>query len=167
MVISDQVTIKPPGGRRSRPPGGLSLPAACWLLAGATLIAAAPVGWHGYLRQQAAGLAAALAAAATCWVSATIALVISGWLAGSPNAVSGILGGTLIRLAGPLLVTAANGAAHTPIFQAGLFGYMVVFFLYTLAVETALLLGLLGGREIANSAAVPGRGKRQEVLSDG
>lgn len=167
-MISDQVTTKPPGGRRSKPLGGrLSLPAACWLLAGATLIAAAPVGWHGYLRQQAAGLEAALAAAATCWVSATIALVISGWLAGSPNAVSGILGGTLIRLAGPLLVTAANGAAHTPIFHAGLFGYMVVFFLYTLAVETVLLLGLLGGREIANSAAVHRRGKGQEVLSDG
>lgn len=154
-MIRDQVTIKPPLGKT---PGRLTLPTACVLLTGATLVAAVLVGWHAYTRQQAAGLEAALAAAATCWLFATTALVLTVWLAGSPNAVSGILGGTLIRLAGPLLVTAANGATRTPIFQAGLFGYMTVFFVYTLAVETVLLLGMIGGA-IAHSATADGAAK--------
>lgn len=155
-MISDQVTAKPHGGKRAA--GRLTLPTACGLLAGATLVAAVLVGWHAYTRQQAAGLEAALAAAATCWLSATIALAITVCLAGSPNAVSGVLGGTLIRLAGPLMVTAANGAARTAIFQAGLFGYMVVFFVYTLAVETVLLLGVIGGTT-AHAATAGGAAK--------
>lgn len=156
-MISDQVTVKPHSGKS--PAGRLTLPTACGLLAGATLAAALLAGWHAYMRQQVAGVEAALAAAATCWLSATIALAITAKLAGSPNAVSGILGGTLIRLAGPLMVTAANSSARTPIFEAGLFGYMTVFFVYTLAVETVLLLGVIGGTTAhAATAGGPAKG---------
>jgi hypothetical protein len=155
-VISEQETNQ----ATSRPGFRLSLPAACALLAGATLAAAIVVGWYAHARQQTTGLEAALEAAVTCWLSATGALIVGGLLAGTPNAVSGILGGTLLRLAGPLLVTAANGAAGTPVYRAGLFGYMVVFFLYTLAVETLLLVSVIGGGLAASGAAARGPASR-------
>lgn len=123
----------------------LSLSAACAILAAAMAPAGALAGWLAYARHSAAGLQAALLAAVTCWLSATVALMLAGLLAGTPQAISGILGGTLVRLAGPLLITAGCAALGSPLSAAGLFGYMLVFFLYALAIETVLLIGLVRG----------------------
>lgn len=128
----------------NRPAGfHLSLPLACSILTAAMLPAGALAGWHAYARHSTAGLQAALLAAVTCWLSATVALVLAGLLAGTPQAISGILGGTLVRLAGPLLVVVGCAAAGSPLAAAGLFGYMAVFFLYVLLIETLLLIGLV------------------------
>lgn len=145
-MTGDQVLIQPTGQPRVR----MGLPMACAVLAAATLAAALVGCWYAQSRSAAAtetnGVAAAVVAAITCWLSATGALAVTSLLAGTPNAVSGILAGTLFRLGGPLLVTAVNGAAGTPVYRAGLFGYMVVFFIYTLVVETLLLVALIHGR---------------------
>lgn len=135
----------------------LSLPVACSILAAAMAPAGALAGWSAYARHSTAGLQAALLAAVTCWLSATVALILAGLLAGTPQAISGILGGTLVRLAGPLLVTAGCAASHSPLSAAGMFGYMVVFFLYALAIETVLLIGLVR----SSSSLAP----RRSVLS--
>ena len=165
-MIGDPLIIQP----TTRPRLHLGLPAACALLAAATLAAAVIACWYAQARptpgMEKAGIAAPVVAAVTCWLSATSALTITGLLAGMPNAVSGILGGTLVRLAGPLMVTAANGAAGTPVFQAGLFGYMVVFFVYTLIVETLLLVAVIGGRQ-GRGRTVADQGCGRGILTDG
>lgn len=148
-VVSKQ-TIRPAGFR-------LSVPVACAILTAAMVPAGALAGWHAYARHSTAGLQAALLAAGTCWLSATAALVLTGIFTGTPQAVSGILGGTVVRLAGPLLVTAACAASRSPLSAAGLFGYMVFCFLYTLVVETLLLVGLV--RSVASQpGAAVGKG---------
>lgn len=130
--------------QHNRPAGcHLSLPLACSILTAAMLPAGALAGWWAYAHHAMAGLQAVLLAAVTCWLSATVALVLAGLLAGTPQAISGILGGTLVRLAGPLLVVAGCAAARSPLAAAGLFGYMAVFFLYVLVIETLLLIGLV------------------------
>lgn len=134
-VVSEH-TVRPAGFR-------LSLPVACVILTAAIVPAGALAGWHAYARHSTAGLQAAMLAAATCWLSATAALVLTGLLAGTPQAISGILGGTLVRLAGPLLVTVSCAVSRSPLAAAGLFGYLVVFFFYVLVIETLLLLGLV------------------------
>lgn len=149
----------PAASRQAVRPMGfqLSLSAACAILAAAMAPAGALAGWQAYARHSTAGLQSALLAAVTCWLSATLALMLAGLLAGTPQAISGILGGTLVRLAGPLLVTAGCAAARSPLSAAGLFGYMVVFFLYALLVETVLLVGLVR----SSSSLAP----RENVLS--
>lgn len=139
-----------------RPAGfPLTLPGACALLAAAIAPAGALAGWQAYTRHSTTGLQAALLAAVTCWLSATAALVLTGLLTGTPQATSGILGGTVVRLGGPLLVTAACAASRSPLSAAGLFGYMVVFFLYGLALETLLLIGLVRAAKSQASPSMP------------
>jgi len=124
-----------------RPP---SLTLACLLLAIAAAVAGAAVGFVAYQRQGFAGLQAAVVADVVCWLSATAALLLAGSLRNTPHAVSGILGGTLVRLIPPLAVAGLYRVAAPAVSQAGLFGYMVLFFLLMLVVETLLLVWLLG-----------------------
>ncbi|HJT35367.1 MAG TPA: hypothetical protein VJ783_25300 [Pirellulales bacterium] len=151
--MSEQ-TIRPAGFR-------LSVPVACVVLTAAMAPAGALAGWHAYARHSTLGLQAALLAAGTCWLSATAALVLTGLLAGTPQAISGILGGTLVRLAGPLLVTVGSAVSRSPLASAGLFGYLVVFFFYVLIIETSLLLGLVR----SSPPVVPQNGARLSPLA--
>ena len=109
----------------------------------AVLIALAAIGSVAQQRQGAVGLQAAGVAAFTCWFSATAALLLAGSLRNTAHSVSGILGGTLLRTMIPLAVAAASQASASPLAHAGLFGYLVLFFLLTLTVETLLLVWLL------------------------
>lgn len=124
-----------------RPP---SLMLACLLLAVAAAVAVAAVGFVAYQQQGLTGLQAAVVAGVVCWLSATAALLLAGSLRNTPHAVSGILGGTLLRLLPPLAAAGLCSVAAPAISQAGLFGYMVLFFLVMLVVETLLLVWLLG-----------------------
>lgn len=121
-----------------------SLVLACLLLSVAAMAAGAVVGLFAYSQQGLAALQAAVVADVVCWLSATAALLLAGSLRGTPHAVSGILGGTLLRLLPPLATAVVCSAAAPAISQAGLFGYMVLFFLVMLVVETLLLVWLLG-----------------------
>lgn len=117
---------------------------ACLLLAIAAALAGAAVGLVAYQRQGIAGFRAAVVADVVCWLSAMAALLLAGSLRDTPHAVSGILGATLVRLLPPLAAAGLCGVAAPAISQAGLFGYMVLFFLLMLVVETLLLVWLLG-----------------------
>jgi hypothetical protein len=122
---------------------GLRLPAACSLLALAIALAAALAGSIAYERDGGLGLAAASVAALTCGLSAMAALVLAGSLAGTRWGVHGILAASFLRFAAPLTVVIASVAIKGPLSRGGLAGYMVIFFLLALTVETLLLVGVL------------------------
>jgi hypothetical protein len=122
---------------------GLRLPAACSLLALTLAVAAALAGSvehgrHGTLAAVAVGVAAL-----TCWLSATAALVLAARLSSTRWGVPGIMAAGFVRFSLPLMVVAASALVQGPLSRAGLFGYMVAFFLLALLVETLLLVGVI------------------------
>ena len=117
---------------------------ACLLLSAFALLAGLAAGYFVYARQGAIALQAVAIADVCCWLSATAALLLAGSLRNTPHAVSGVLGGTLVRMLPPLAVAGICRAVAPAISQAGLFGYMVLFFLLMLVAETLLLVWLLG-----------------------
>lgn len=135
---------------------GLRLPAACSLLALAVGFAAALGGSIEHGRHGALAASAVVVAALTCWVSATIALILAARLSGTRWAVPGIMAAGLVRFSLPLLVVAASALVQGPLSRAGLFGYMVGFFLLALVIETLLLVAVLRSAELATSVAWKG-----------
>jgi hypothetical protein len=135
---------------------GLRLPAACSLLA-VTLALAAALGSSVALeRHGALAATAVLAAAATCWASATSALVLAARLSGTRWGVQGIMAAGFIRFTLPLMVVAASALVQGPLARAGLFGYMVAFFLLSLVVETLLLVGVIRSSDTSHGVAWKG-----------
>lgn len=126
--------------RRSSP----SLALACLLLGTTAVLAGVAAGWVGFHRHGLAGLAAVVAADVTCTLAAAAALVLAGSLRNTPHAVSGILGGTLVRMLAPLAVALGCRLTAPELVRAGLFGWLLLFFLLTLTVETLLLVWVLG-----------------------
>lgn len=139
--------------RRSSP----SLATACLLLTAAAVLAGVAAGWFAYVRQGSAGVVAVAVADATCWLAAMAALVLAGSLRNTPHAVGGILGGTLVRMLAPLAVGLGCRLAAPELFRVGLLGWMVIFFLLALAVETLLLVGVVRSSRAALGAAWKGR----------
>jgi hypothetical protein len=135
---------------------GLRLPAACSLLALAVGVAAALGGSIEHGRHGMLAAVALWAAALTCWLSATCALVLAARLSGTRWAVSGIMAAGLVRFSLPLMVVAASALVQGPLSQAGLFGYMVAFFMLSLVVETLLLVAILRSTEAAARVAWKG-----------
>lgn len=82
-------------------------------------------------------------AALTCWLSATAALVLAARLASTRWGVPGIMAAGFVRFSFPLMVVAASALVQGPLARAGLFGYMVAFFLLALVAETLLLVGVI------------------------
>lgn len=139
-----------------------SLALACLLLAAAVALAAAGAGYWAFARHGSLGATAVCIAAVTCWLAATAALLLAGLLRNTPHSVSGILGGTLVRMFLPLAVAAGCKIGAPALFQAGLLGCLLLFFLLTLVVETLLLVWLLRfGRPVSSSPFVvaPGLSK--------
>ena len=121
----------------------LSLPAAIGILSTAAFFAAFAAGWFEYTRGGAVGSAAVAAAALTCWVASVASLVLSTLWRQTPQAVTGILAGVLVRMTLPLGLAVLAQMTGGPLARAGLFGWIVCFFLFTLVVETLLLVWLL------------------------
>lgn len=88
-------------------------------------------------------LVAASVAAAVCWLGGTTALLIAGGLARSGKAVHGHLIGMFFRLGLPLVVGVVLQGQQGALAQAGVFGFIVVFYLITLVGETFLSLRLI------------------------
>jgi hypothetical protein len=120
-----------------------SVAAACVLLTGVVIVAFPVFGWFGYTRSGIDGLLAAAVAAVVCWLGAFIALVITGVLRGTPQAVSGILAATLFRMGVPLAAGLLLSSFGGPLAKAGVFGMVVGYYLLTLVVETLLSLRLI------------------------
>jgi hypothetical protein len=121
----------------------LSLPAAVALLSAFTLLFALAAGGFEYLRGGVVSVAAVAAAGFTCWVASVSSLVLSGAWRHSSKAITGILAGVMVRMSLPLGVALLAQMTAGPLARAGLFGWIVCFFLVTLLVETSLLVWLL------------------------
>lgn len=78
-----------------------------------------------------------------CWLGAFIALVITGVLRGTPQAINGILGATLFRMGIPLAAGFLLSSSSEALAKAGVFGMVVCYYLLTLVVETLLSLRLI------------------------
>lgn len=133
-----------------------SLTLACLLLAVAALVAGLAAGWFAYARHGSPGVAAVAVADVTCSLAAVVSLTIAYVLRGTPHAISGILGGTLVRMAAPLAVAVGCKLAAPELFQVGLLGWFLLFFLLTLCLETALLLWAVGfGGSVSGANSAP------------
>ena len=135
---------------------GLRLPAACSLLAVTLSLAAALGGSVAHGRNGALAGLAVVVAALTCWLSATAALVLAARLSTTRWGIQGIMAAGFIRFSLPLMVVAASALVQGPLARAGLFGYMVAFFLLSLVVETLLLVGVIRSSDASHSVAWKG-----------
>jgi hypothetical protein len=120
----------------------LSLPWACASLAIVVVVVFPVVGYWAYARHGTDGIEAAAVAASVCWLSATMALVVTGWPRDPSQAVVGTLVAIPLRLVLPLAVGALLDLRGGSMAAAGVFGLVVVFYLVTLAAETTLILCL-------------------------
>jgi hypothetical protein len=96
-----------------------------------------------YPSHGAMGVWAAIVAAAVCWTSAGLALVVTAQPAKGPQAVVNMMLAMLVRMAGPLAIGAAMMLVGGPLAEAGLFGLMVVHYLVALLVETVVAVRLV------------------------
>ncbi len=116
----------------------LSVAAACALLALSAAIAFPVVGYSAHVKVGGAGIRAAAIALSVCWISATIALVLTGWTRNSPLELTGILVANGVRFGIPLLAGVALQYGHASLAETGIFGWFVVAYLWMLFVETTL-----------------------------
>lgn len=121
----------------------LSLPVAIGVLSAVAFAAASAGACVEYIRGGAVSSAAVAAAAVTCWVASVSSLVLSSSWRHTPQAITGILAGVLVRMTLPMGVAVLSQVVSGPLAKAGLFGWIVCFFLITLVVETLLLVRLL------------------------
>lgn len=94
--------------------------------------------WQGWVADAEPGVWAAVAATVVCWLSATIALVVSSLLAGTPQAFHGLLASILLRTMVPLAVAVFLQEKVPYLANAGVFGKIVVAYLVALTVESLL-----------------------------
>jgi hypothetical protein len=131
----------------------LTLPGREAVLALAVLAvyaAVAPVAW---CQDGRTGLAAAAVAAGFCWLGAGLALVAYR-LPGDPKlAYVRLLAGMFPRMGIPLAAALVFRIRGGVLAEAGLLIYLVVFFLVTLALDTALGLPQPGRPERADRAS--------------
>lgn len=122
--------------------GPRSVTACLVCLALVLILAALPALWLAGVQHGAAGWQAVVVAAAVCGLAGSLALATAA-IFRRPAVVMYALGlGMLFRIGLPLGVGTALDATGGPLAQAGVFGWIVVFFLLTLAVETLLSLSL-------------------------
>lgn len=107
------------------------------------LIAGVGLSLVAYERSGGVGARAAVLAVLITGVPACVALAVTARFAGTMNALSGVLGGILIRTVVPLGFVAVVSTSSPGLAKAGLFGMTVVSYLLLLAVETWLAVGIL------------------------
>jgi hypothetical protein len=118
----------------------LGLAPRAGMLALATLLLYAivgPVAWHA---SGSAGLEAAAAAGAACLLGAGAALVATDFCQRRGRPLHGVLFGMVLRMGAPSAFAAYCRWQSGVLFEGGALYYLVVFFLVTLGVETALSL---------------------------
>ena len=116
----------------------LSVAVACAFLALASAVAFPVVGYAAYIRFGRAGMIAAAIAIGVCWISATIAMAITGGTRNSPLELSGILVANGMRFGVPLLAAVTLHYGHASLAEVGIFGWFVIAYLWTLLVGTTL-----------------------------
>ena len=99
-----------------------------------------------------AGVMAVGIAATVCCLAAIIALFLTERTRGSLNAVSGLLGSILLRTMVPLAIGFAISRINRELFEAGVFGWFVVYYLGCLATETLVVTRVLGQQQDVEAA---------------
>jgi hypothetical protein len=89
------------------------------------------------------GLAAVSIAAFVCGLAAIFALFLTERTHGTRDAVAGLFGSVLLRTMVPLVIGFAISRINHQLFDAGVFGWFVVYFLGCLATETVLVVRIL------------------------
>ncbi len=107
----------------------------CALLVVWLLLAPLAIGVSGTF-----GLQAALLAALCCWLGAQFSLLIAALIRGGASLLQRILLGLVARAMFPLVVGTALHIRNPELATAGLIFYVLVFYMVTLAVDTALLI---------------------------
>jgi len=102
------------------------------------------------------GVEAAAIGVVTCGLSSLSALIVAGRLRGTPFAVAAQLGGSLLRMLPPLVVVLLLQPRLPLVAAAGLFGCTLASFLFSLLVETVLLVRLVRSPSGANPRVGPG-----------
>ncbi len=102
------------------------------------------------------GLLAALVAAVVCWVGALFSLLISAMVRGSVTVMHRMLFGMTARAMAPLVLGTGLHMNDAALASAGLIFYVIVFYMVTLAADTALLLAQVPQPLIPRKIA-PGR----------
>jgi hypothetical protein len=100
----------------------------------------ATVAWQ---KHQSVGVLAAVLAATVCWASSVAALCLTYQTTGSPNALSGVLGGIMLRTGVPMAFAVVGSSANSQLAHAGLMGMTMLMFLLSLAVETLMAVGIV------------------------
>ncbi|MCO6458014.1 MAG: hypothetical protein J5I93_22145 [Pirellulaceae bacterium] len=100
--------------------------------------------WFGYSSHGAVGLQAAAIAAGICWLGAAGALSSAFFFRHAQQAMSALVLGMLFRMGLPLGCVLALLSQGGPLVDAGIVGLIVVYYLVSLVVETALSLRLVG-----------------------
>lgn len=108
------------------------------------------VGYFGYSKYELPGVITAGVAGLLCFTAASAALIVTALTANSPNALSGILLGIVLRTAVPLLLTILLMQAFKPLADTGLMGMVLINYLAVLAAETLLAVRIVQ----ANSSTV-------------
>jgi hypothetical protein len=117
------------------------------------LLPLAGLGWWGFANFGGAGIVAALVAVLVCGLPAAAALVVSGLLTGTPQALNGLLGSILLRTFIPFALAVVLHLQVPYLAEAGVFGMTVVAYLVALVTETLLTLWLIGPtRSIAKAS---------------
>lgn len=101
------------------------------------------VGVFGSSRHGSIGWVAAGVAGLLCFVSSAAALLATGMLAGTPNAMSGVLVGMVLRTGVPFFVSFLLVRTSKPLADAGLLGMVLISYLVVLAVETLLAVRIV------------------------
>jgi hypothetical protein len=116
----------------------LTVAAACALLALSAAVALPIVGYSAFVSYGAAGVVAAAIAIGVCWISATLALILTGWTRNSPLALAGMLVANAVRFGVPLLAGVTLHYGHASLAEVGVFGWFVFAYLLFLFVQTTL-----------------------------
>jgi hypothetical protein len=116
----------------------LGLPGDCALLLVSVVVAYGVVGMIAGGQHGSAGWLAAAIAAATCWFASALALVASNIHQGPLRGFYSLLYGALLGFSIPFGAGLVLNRSAPRLSEAGIFGLMVVFYLFTLAVGTAL-----------------------------
>jgi hypothetical protein len=133
---------------RQRP---LRLGACCARLVGAMLLWAVPVSALAYERFGVNGLWASLVAGVVCLAAGLLALVATAVFRGPNAALWSLAFGLAFRMGLPLGCGLYLSRSQPLLAEAGVFGLIVAYYLFTLVVETLLSLRLT--RSLTQSSA--------------
>lgn len=105
-----------------------------------------------YGKNATAGLLAATLASAVCWTASIAALCLTYKTAGTPDGLSGVFGGMLMRTGIPMAFAIVGTTLVPELARVGLFGMTLLMFLLTLAVETWLAVGIVSASQKSGAA---------------